>query len=122
MFKNNALLNRFLLEFSSLWLPKMEAKFNVFRIFIENLLKPLIFQWKIAIFLVLNLQNWGKFRCKFWFENYIGKNRSQSEFGHRFWPPKTTKIAPKSDVKRSLFRDAMETARKSSQGNGPRRL
>ena len=36
MLKNNASLNRFLLEFSSLWLPKMEWKFNVFWIFIEK--------------------------------------------------------------------------------------
>ena len=36
MFKNNALLNRFLLEFSSLWLPKMEGKFIVFLIFTEK--------------------------------------------------------------------------------------
>merc|ERR1712078_874890 len=36
--------------------------------------------------------------------------------------PKSIKIPPKSDVKRSLFRDAMQTARKSSQGNGSRRL
>ena len=36
MLKNNASLNRFLLEFSSLWPPKMEWKFNVFWIFIEK--------------------------------------------------------------------------------------
>ena len=44
MFKNNALLNRFLLEFSSLWLPKMERKLNVFRIFIEkaNFVKTIV--------------------------------------------------------------------------------
>ena len=36
MLKNNAFFNCFLLEFSSLWPPKMEPKFNVFRIFIEK--------------------------------------------------------------------------------------
>ena len=85
------------------------------------LLKSLFFQKKIASFLVLNFQNWTKFRCKIFFENYIGKNGSKIEFGHRFWFPKTTKIAPKSDAKRSLFHDAMGTARKSSEINGPQR-
>ena len=33
-----------------------------------------------------------------------------------------SEIDPKSDAERSLFRDAMETARKSSEGNGSRRL
>ena len=47
------------------------------------------------------------------------KKCSKIKFGHRFWVPKTTKIAPKSDAKRSLGRDAMETARKSSEINGP---
>ena len=36
--------------------------------------------------------------------------------------PKSIEISPKSDVKRSLFRDAMEIARKSSEVNGGRRL
>ena len=85
------------------------------------LLKSLFFQWKIAIFLLWSFQNWSKFRCKFFFERYIGKNDSKIEFGHRFWPPKTSKIGPRSDVKRSLFRDAMQTARKSSKINGRRR-
>ena len=43
--KNNTFFNRFLLEFSSLWPPKMEPKFNVFRIFIEkaDLVKIIVF-------------------------------------------------------------------------------
>ena len=124
MLKNNASLNRFLLEFSSLWPPKMEWKFNVFEIFIEkaDLWKSLPFQWKIAIFLVLSLPKSTKFRCQNAFENDIEKKGSKIEFGHRFWFPKTTKIAPKSDVKRSLCRDAMELTRKSSEINGGRRL
>jgi len=36
--------------------------------------------------------------------------------------PKSIKIPPKSDVKRSLFRDAMETASKPSQTIGRHRL
>ena len=36
MLKNNVFCNGILLEFSSLWPPKMNPKFNVFRIFIEK--------------------------------------------------------------------------------------
>ena len=77
---------------------------------------------EIAIFLVLSLQKPTKFRCQNAFENDIEKKSFKIEFGHRFWPPQTTKIAPKSDAKRSSFRGAMELARKSSQTNGGRRL
>ena len=37
MLKNNAFCNRILMECSSLWPPKMDPKFNGFRIFIEKL-------------------------------------------------------------------------------------
>ena len=36
MLQNNTFLHRFLLDFSSLWPPKMERKFIVFRIFIDK--------------------------------------------------------------------------------------
>ena len=36
MFKNNTFWNIFFLEFSSLWLPKIERKFVVFWIFVEK--------------------------------------------------------------------------------------
>ena len=77
---------------------------------------------KIAIFLVSSFQKSIKFRCQNAFENDIEKKGSQIEFGHRFGSPKTIKMAPKSDVKRSLFRDAMEITRESSEINGSRRL
>ena len=82
----------------------------------------LFFANTISIFLVLSLQKSIKFRCQNACENDIKKKGSKIEFGHRFWPPQTTKIAPKSDAKRSLFRDAVETARNSSEVNGPQRL
>ena len=47
---------------------------------------------------------------------------SKIKFGHRFGFPKTIKMAPKSDVKRSLFRDAMQLTCTSSEINGTRRL
>ena len=73
---------------------------------------------KIAIFLVSSFQKSIKFRCQNAFENDIEKKGSQIEFGHRFGPPKTIKMGPKSDVKRSLFRDAMQITRESSEVNG----
>ena len=39
-----------------------------------------------------------------------------------FWLPKSSNMAPESNAKRSLFRDAMEIASKSPQGNGRHRL
>lgn len=120
MLKNNAFFNRFLWEFFSFWLPKNGMKFHCFFGSLSKkqiLWKSLFFHKKIAIFLVLSFQNWSKLRCKFLFENYIGKKSSKIEFGHRFWFPKSSKIGPRSDVKQSLFRDAMEPTRKSSQVN-----
>ena len=120
MLQNNTFLHRFLLDVSSFWPPKMERKFIVFRIFIDkaDFVKIIVFARKIAIFLVLSLPKSTKFRCQNAFENDIAKKGSKIGFGHRFWGPKTTKIAPKSDAERSLFRDAMQLARKSSQING----
>ena len=46
------------------------------------------------------------------------KNASKIEFWPPCWPPKSSEIPPKSDAERSLFRDAMETAKKSSEVNG----
>ena len=53
------------------------------------------------------------------------KSFPEIDFGLHFDlrnPPKTFKIAPKSEAKRSLFRDAMQLARKSAEINGRRRL
>ena len=51
------------------------------------------------------------------------KKTSKACLEHRFWHPcwgaKTSEITPKSDVEQSLFRDAMDTAPKSSETNGP---
>ena len=46
------------------------------------------------------------------------KNASKIEFWPPCWPPKSSEILPKSDAERSLFRDAMEIARASSEING----
>ena len=84
--------------------------------------KSLFSLGKIAIFLVSSFQKSIKFRCQNAFENDIEKKGSKIEFWGPFWPQKSSKIGAKSDVERSLFRDAMELTRKSSQINGRRRL
>ena len=120
MLKTNAFLNRFLLDFVSFCLRKWSENSMFFGALSKKLIlwKSLFSSRKIAIFLVLSFQKSIKFRCQNAFENDIEKKGSQIEFGHRFGLPKTTKIAPKSDAERSLFRDAMQTARKSCEGGG----
>ena len=81
--------------------------------------KPLFFLGEIAIFQVRRLKKTHKNRCKNALQNNIEKKDPKIKFWHPFWSPKTSKIAPQSDAKRSLFRDAMETTPKSSEVNGP---
>ena len=50
------------------------------------------------------------------------KNASKIEFWPPCWPPKSAEIPPKSDAERSLFRDAMQIANKSSEINRPHSL
>ena len=75
-----------------------------------------------SIFRVRSLQKILKKRFEKAFQNNIEKTCQKIEFWRPFWPPKSSNMAPKSDAKRSLFRDAMETARKSSETNGAHRL
>ena len=84
--------------------------------------KSLFFLRKIAIFVGWSPHKSIKNRCK----NDIKKNIEKKNSKIEFWPPcwllKSSEICSKSDAKRSLFRDAMELAKKSSEVNGPRRL
>ena len=50
------------------------------------------------------------------------KKNSKTEFGKPFGLPKSLKTNPKSDVKRSLFRDAMEIKRTSPEITGRRTM
>ena len=56
------------------------------------------------------------------FEKKLRKNFPKFEFDLHFCFPKPSQIASKSDAKRSLFRDVMEPARKSTQVNGTHHL
>ena len=75
-------------------------------------------QGKIAIFLVQSLEKSTKIGCSNAVKNNVDKKASKTEFGKPFGLPKSLKIGPKSDVKRSLFRDTMEMMRASSEING----
>ena len=55
-------------------------------------------------------------------KNNIEKKASKIEFGKPFGLPKSLKMGPQSDVKRSLFRDAMEIMRTSAGVNGTHSL
>ena len=84
--------------------------------------KPLFFLGEIAIFQVRRLKKTNRNRCKNALQNNIEKKDPKIKIWHPFWSPKTSKIAPNSDVKRSLFRDAMELTRASAEIYGPQRL
>ena len=73
---------------------------------------------EIAIFQDFGLKKSSQNRYQNAFQNNIEKKGSNIGFRPPFWPRKTSKIASKSDAKRRLFRDAMETAPDSAQING----
>ena len=73
---------------------------------------------KIIIFLVRSLEKSTKIGCSNAMKNNIEKKASKIEFGKPFGLPKSLKMGPQSDVKRSLFCDAMDLTRKSSEVNG----
>ena len=75
-----------------------------------------------SIFRVRSLQKNIKKRFEKAFQNNIKNTCPEIEFWQPFWAPKSSNMAPKSDAERSLFRDAMQPAQKSSQVNGSRRL
>ena len=70
-----------------------------------------------------------KKRCQNTFEKNIETKPLKSRFLPPFGPPKTSQNRPKLEknrkkmgLERSLFRDAMETARESSEVNGEQSL
>ena len=78
------------------------------------------------IFEVSSLQKCTQNQCQNAVDKSIAKKSPRIDFGIHFRSPKTPKfipksfkIAPQSDARRSLFRDAMRTVRKSSEGSGP---
>ena len=77
---------------------------------------------KIAIFVGWSPHKSIKNRCKNDIKKNIEKKDSKIEFWPPCWPLKSLEIPPKSDAERSLFCDAMQLAKKASQGNGPQAM
>ena len=100
-----------------LWKRRRNRAICVFLSKTQILQKSLFSLRKITIFLVRSLQKSTKIGCSNALKNNVEKKAWKIEFGIPFGLPKSFKIGPKSDVKRSSFRDAMGLTRKSS---GPR--
>ena len=126
--KNRCFLIQFFLEFSWFGPPKMEPKSTFFHYFFENvdLVKIVLPSRRNCYFSGSEPQKNDQKSMPKRARKKDRKNTSQksilaSILGSKTFP-KSIKISPKSIVKRSLFRDAMEIAWKSSQVNGRRRL
>ena len=67
MRKNNTFLNQFLLEFSSLWLPKIKGQFVVFWIFIKktDFVKTIVFPKENCYFSGFELSNMDQISMQF---------------------------------------------------------
>ena len=74
---------------------------------------------KIIIFLVRSFEKSTKIGCSNAMKNNIEKKALRTEFGKPFGLPKSLKIGPKSDVKRSLFCNAMGLMRTRRDPKGP---
>ena len=87
MLKNNASLNRFLLEFSSLWPPKMEWKFNVFWIFIEkaDFVKIIVFLKENCYFSGFELPKIDKISMSKCFRKLHRKKRLSNRIWASIW-------------------------------------
>ena len=121
MLQNNTYLDSnferifYVLAFESEGKIEQFAYFYRKRAFCKNHCFPLR---KITIFLVRSLEKSTKIGCSNAMKNNIEKKASRIEFGKPFGFPKSLKMAPQSDVKRSLFSDAMDLTRNSSETNG----
>ena len=105
-----------------LWKRRQNRAIFILLLKTPILQKSLFSRSKIAIFLIRRLEKSTKIGCSKAMKNNVKKKASKIEFGSPFGPPKSGKIGPKSDVKPSLFRDAMGISRNSSQINGRHNL
>ena len=111
-------------DFSWFWPPKTKPKSSFFRYFFANadFVKIMVFPRENHYFSWFGLLKYDpKSMPKRARKKHRKKASQKSILATILAPkilPKTSEILPKSDVKRSLFRDAMEMARKSSQGSG----
>ena len=116
--------NSIFFEFSPFWPPKTKAKSKFFlllfrkRRFYENR-APV--EAKLLFFTFRASEKRLKIDANIDLEKNIEKNPQKSIFHSKLASPnlpKSLKMSPKSDVKQSLFSDAMEITRNSSESNG----
>ena len=125
MLQNNTLLDSNFERIFYVWASENEGKIEQFAYsyrkhkFCKNRCFPL---GKMSIFLVRSLKKSAKIGCPNAIKNNIEKKASKIEFGKPFGLPKSLKMGPNSDVKRSLFCDAIGLSRKSSEVNGTHSL
>ena len=128
MLKKYVFSNTVFIVFSPFWPPKIEPKSMIFSIILKNVdfVKIMVFLKENCYFLGFEPSKNDQKSMPTSHSKNSSKKTSQNSILGPFWPPqnfrKTTKIAPRSDVKRSLFRDAMQPARKSAEINEGRRL
>ena len=126
--KNTWFSTQFFLDFSWFWLPKTTPKSMVFRYFFENVdfVKIVLPSRRNCYFSCFGRpKNDPKSMPKRIRKKQRKKPSQKSMLASILASqnrPRSRKIAPKRDVKRSLFRDAMQTARTLTEVNGPQRL
>ena len=118
------------IEFSTFWRPKTKPRFSGFRYFFDNadFMKIIDFfqekQWFLRFGAFKNpCAIDAKARSKKASPKNLLKTTFGVDLGLRKPPkiiPKTFKIPSRSDVERSLFRDAMQLTRASAEVNGAR--
>ena len=100
------------------WKRKKNRAICVFLLKTQILQKLLFSPGKIIIFPVRSLVKSTKIGCSNAMKNNIEEKASKIEFGKPFGLPKSLKMGPQSNVKRSLFCHAMDLTRTSSEVNG----
>ena len=122
MLKNNAFLNRFLLEFSSLWLPKMEWKFNVFWIFIEkaDFVKIIVFLKENCYFSGSELPKIDKISMSKRFRKWHRKKKAlKSNLGIDFGLPKPLKLLQKAMLNEACIATLWKSFGNRRKSTGP---
>ena len=119
-FKTTRFWIRILNGFSLFRPLKTKAKSSNLCIFIENahFAKIIVFPRGNHYFSGSEPRKSTKIGCSNAMQNNIEEKASKIEFGKPFGLPKSLKMGPQSDVKRSLFCHAMDLTRTSSEVNG----
>ena len=130
-FKKTCFSTQFVLEFSSIWLPKTSTKSSFFRYVFDNIdfaeiskqiQKTIVFiDFSIFEPPKIHSKSIPKMRPKKTLKNTSEKSILASMLASQSLS-KSSKIASQSDAERSLFRDAMQIASKSPEVNARRRL